>query len=150
VTTTEVARLERFFSAAAGLEVDSEDLARFGEFVGQRIDDLLLVARGTARANNRDIIAPQDLPISRGLQDCIRAFREIELGEAHLLPILERILARPPRGIEFTEEVRDRLVLIVGGLSVALARAPQILEPGLTAPRTMDWERVFRLFNLVV
>lgn len=150
MTTTEVARLERFFQAAAGLEVDPEDLARFGEFVGQRVDDVLLVARGTARANNRNIIEPQDLQISSGLQDCIQAFRDIELGEVHLLPILDRILARPPRGIEFTDEVRARLVLIMGGLSVALARALQILDPGLTAPRTTHWERVFRVFNLVV
>ncbi|MGZ3351115.1 MAG: DUF1931 family protein, partial [Xanthobacteraceae bacterium] len=37
-----VARFERFFRAAAGLDVDKEDLKRYADFVNRKIYDLLI------------------------------------------------------------------------------------------------------------
>jgi hypothetical protein len=46
-------QIERFFCAAAGLDVDKEDLKRYYNFVDQKVADLLLIAQHTAKANDR-------------------------------------------------------------------------------------------------
>ncbi len=73
-----VAAFERFFREAAGLDVDKDDLRRFDEFVNVRIYDLLLRAVANAKSNGRDVIEPQDLPITKGLQESIQAFEAID------------------------------------------------------------------------
>jgi hypothetical protein len=39
-----VARFERFFRIAAGLDVDKKDLKRYSDFVNQKTHDLLMDA----------------------------------------------------------------------------------------------------------
>ena len=70
-----VAKFERFFHAAAHLDVDKTDLKRYSDFVVRKLHDLLLMGHITAEANLRDVVAPHDLPITKGLQQCIHAFR---------------------------------------------------------------------------
>jgi hypothetical protein len=62
-----VARFERFFRRAAGLDVDKQDLKRYSDFVNHKVYDLLVRGEATAKANGRDLIEPIDLPITRGL-----------------------------------------------------------------------------------
>jgi hypothetical protein len=144
-----VARFERFFRGAAGLDVDKDDLKRYGDFVDQKVYDLLLVAQATAKANRRDVVQLSDLPITKGLQECIHDFGNID-EEVELQPILDQLAARPPLELSLGEEVEARLPAIVGGLSVALARTFTIIDPGLKNPRTEQWERAFRVFNLLL
>jgi hypothetical protein len=70
-----VSNFERFFRAAASLDVDKDDLRRYEDFVNRKVRDLLLISRAAARANGRDIIEPWDLPITKGLQETIHDFR---------------------------------------------------------------------------
>ena len=90
-----VAKFERFFRAAAGLDVDKDDLKRYNEFVHHKVHDLLLIGQTTAEANNRDIIQPQDLPITKGLQECVHAFRKMD-EDIELRPILAQLAGYPP------------------------------------------------------
>src|ERR1700704_5048071 len=117
-----VAKFERFFRSAAGLDVDKQDLKRYSDFVNHKIDDLLLRGEAAAKANGRDIIEPFDLPITKGLQECIHAFREID-EEIELQPIIDRVAARPPLELAYSDETEARLPAIPGGLSVGLARS---------------------------
>jgi hypothetical protein len=54
------------------------------------------------------------------------------------------------RAVATGEETDARLAVIVGGLSVALARAFTILDPDVRNPRTEHWERAFRIFDLLL
>jgi hypothetical protein len=54
--------------SAAGIKVDKNDLRRFGEFVDEQIDTIAIAGRDAARWNGRDVIVPQDLPITKGVQ----------------------------------------------------------------------------------
>jgi hypothetical protein len=83
-----VARFERFFRLAAGLDVDKDDLKRYGDFVDQKLYDLLLVGQAAAKANGRDVVQPSDLPITKGLQERIHEFGELD-EEVELQPILD-------------------------------------------------------------
>jgi Domain of unknown function (DUF1931) len=144
-----VAKFERFFRAAASLDVDKDDLKRFDDFVHRKVYDLLVMAQGTAKANGRDIIAPRDLPITKGLQERMHEFADLD-EEIELRPILAALAAYPPLDLVLSDETERRLPDMVGGLSLALARAFKLIDPGLRNPQTAQWERAFRLFRLLL
>jgi hypothetical protein len=50
----------------------------FQEFVDERVGDLAVAGRDAARWNGRDVIALQDLAITAGRQEQIRAFGKLE------------------------------------------------------------------------
>jgi hypothetical protein len=144
-----VARFERFFRAAAGLDVDKDDLKRYDDFVHEQIYDLLLIAQARARANGRDVIEMPDLPITKGVQERIHEYEKLD-QDIELQPILERLATRPPLDIAVADDVEQRLPTIAGGLSVALARSFELIDPGVKNPQTWQWERAFHLFELLL
>jgi hypothetical protein len=144
-----VTKFERFFRMAAGLDVDKQDLKRYSDFINQKLYDLLLRGEAAAKANGRDIIQPFDLPITKGLQECMHAFRDID-EEIELRPILDHLTAHPPLDLAYGVETEARLPEVAGGLSVALARAFKIIDPNLKNPRTEHWQRSFDIFNLLL
>jgi hypothetical protein len=144
-----ISTFERFFRAAGGLDVDKDDLKRYDDFVKGKIYDLLVRAQAAAKANGRDVIQPQDLPITSGLQECIHRFRELD-EEIELRPILERMATLPPLDLSLSEETEARLPEVAGGLSVALARAFTILDPAVKNPQTRHWRRAFQVFDLLL
>jgi hypothetical protein len=141
-----IERFERFFRAAASLDVDKSDLKRYGDFVDKKVYDLLLIAQATAKANGRDVVAPQDMPVTKGLQERIHEFRRLD-EEIELRPILDALTARPPLDLALGDDTERRLPDIVGGLSVALARTFKIMDPELKNPQTAHWERALQTFN---
>jgi len=144
-----VAKFERLFRTAARLDVDKQDLRRYSDFINHKVYDLLLRGEADARANGRDIIQPFDLPITKGLQESIHAFRELD-EKIELKPILDQITALPPLDLAISVETEARLPTIVGGLSVALARSFKIIDPDLKNPQTVHWERCFQIFDLLL
>ena len=144
-----VAKFERFFRIAAGLDVDKQDLKRYSDFINKKIYDLLVRAEATAKANGRAIIEPVDLPITKGLEECIQEFENID-EQIELRPILEHLAAQPPLDLAYGEDTEDQLPVVVGGLSVALARAFKIIDGNLKNPATEHWQKCFRIFDLLV
>jgi hypothetical protein len=142
-----VARFERFFRETASLDVDRDDLPRYDDFVHDRLFDLLVRAQGNAKANQRDVIEPQDVPITSGLQENIERFARID-QEIELQPILERLATRPG-GLDMTltDDAEAQLPRIAGGLSVALAHTFKILDPTLKNPHGAEWEQCGRVFD---
>ena len=144
-----VARFERFFRAAASLDIDKADLRRYNDFVNRKVHDLLVRAEATAKANDRDVILPADLPITKGLQECVQAFRILD-GDVKLRPILEVMVAHPLLDLAYSDATEQQIPDVAGGLSVALARSFKMLQPDLKNPETVHWERAFALFDLLV
>ena len=142
-------QIEHFFRAAAGLDVDKEDIKRYYDFVDQKIADLLLVAQHTAKANDRITVEPRDLPITKGLQESIHAFEALDL-DIGLERILEKTVPEPQIDLPYSEETEARLPAIAGGLSLAFARIFKIMYPELKHPATEEWERAFRIFELLL
>jgi hypothetical protein len=142
-------QIERFFRAAAELDVDKEDIRRYYDFVDQKVADLLLMAQRTAKANGRIRVEPRDLPITKGLQESIHAFEALDL-DIGLEPILGRAVPEPPLDLAYSDEVEARLPAIAGGLSLAVARTFKIIDPQTKHPATQQWERAFQIFNLLL
>jgi hypothetical protein len=149
MTLMGIAKFERFFRLAANLDVDKEDLRRYSDFVNHKVYDLLLRGQAVAKANDRPAIRPYDLPITKGLQECMHEFRKLDEDVA-LQPILDALTARPLLDLPYDTETEAKLPAIAGGLSVALARSFRIIEPDLKNPQTPHWERTFRLFDLLI
>jgi hypothetical protein len=141
-----VSKFERFFRAAASLDVDKSDLKRYSDFIDTKIYDLFLIGQAAANANGRDIVQPPDLPITKGLQESIHEFRRLD-EEIELAPLLEVLAAQPPLEAAVSDTTRAELPDIAGGLSVALAKTFRILDPGAKNPRTEHWERAFQIFS---
>ena len=144
-----VSRFERLFHRAAGIEVDKMDLRRYGDFVNHKLYDLLVVGEEAARLNGQDAIEPFHLPIANGLQKCIEEFRKLD-EEIELEPILAQLAARPPIDLPYGEEMKALFPVIIGGLSVALARSFRIVDPTLKNPSTEHWQRSFQIFDLLL
>jgi Domain of unknown function (DUF1931) len=142
-------KFERFFRAAGSVDVDRDDIKRYLDFVNDAIYDLLLMGQATAKANARDIIEPWDLPITKGLQESIHAFENID-EDIELRPILDQLAARPPLDAALSEDTEARLPLIFGGISVALARTFRLVDAELKAAHSREWERAFSIFRLLI
>ncbi|MCO5974097.1 DUF1931 family protein [Actinoallomurus soli] len=146
---TGIPQFQRLFRAAASLDVDKDDLKRYDDFVDGKIYDLILIGQAHAKANARDIIQPHDLPVTKGLQECIHEFRKLD-EEVELESLLERLAKHPPLELMVADETEADLPQIAGGLTVALARAFKLIDPKLKNPHTEHWERVGRVFDLLL
>lgn len=144
-----IPQFKQFFRQAASLDIDKNDLKRFHDFLGDRTYNLLVRAQASAKANGRDIIEPQDLPITKGLQECVHAYRQIDQA-VELAPILARLTELPPLDLEYSEETRERLPQVSGGLGVALARCFRLLDDKVKNPQTAHWERAEQVFDLLL
>ncbi|HEY1575290.1 MAG TPA: DUF1931 family protein [Pseudonocardiaceae bacterium] len=144
-----VPRFRRFFRAAAGLDVDRDDLKRYSDFVNDKIYDMFLIAQAHAQANGRDIVEPWDLPVTKGLQESIHQFERLD-EEIELQPLLDQLAARPPLDRAPSEEAEARLPRLAGGLSLALARTIRTVDPEAAAVHTVQWERAFHVFDLLL
>ena len=144
-----IAKFERFFRTTAGLDIDKQDLKRFGDFINRKLYDLLSRGEAIARANGRNQIEPIDLPITKGLQAQIDEFSKLD-EDLEFAPILDHLSTRPPLGLALSDDTESQLGALAGGISVALAHSFKILDPKLKNPQTHHWERSFRIFDVLL
>jgi hypothetical protein len=142
-------RIKELFHAAAGVSIDANDVKRYEEFVDDKLYDLLLIGVAAAKANDRDVMQPSDLPVTAGLQERIHEFdklaQDISVG-----PVLEQLATHPPLDAAPSEEVEARLPTVVGGLTVALAKCFTIIAPEKKNPGSHEWDEAIRLFDLLL
>lgn len=144
-----VSRFERLFRTAASLDIDKSDIRRVGDFINDVLYRMVARAEGIAKANNRDTIAPWDLPIGAGLQERMHEFRTMD-EEIEIRPILDQLAARPPMDLDLSEDTAARLPEVFGGLIVALGRIMKEIDPDMNTPMTEHWERSERVFALLL
>ena len=149
MTAVGIPTFQRFFRASAGLRVDKDDLKRCRDFLNRKLYDMLVTAQATAHANLRDIVVPMDLPITKGLQQCMHEFQKLD-ADIGLLSLLAEMEVVPPTDLALSEEAKTRLPQVAGGLSMALARTIRILDPGLKAAHSADWEQAFGVMDLLI
>lgn len=100
-------------------------------------------------ASARDVVEPHDLPIGAGLQQCMYIFRDLD-EVVELEPLLKQLTAQPAVDLTASEQTRERLPMIAGGLTVALARAFRVLDPERHNPGSADWDKATELFDLLI
>ena len=142
-------RVEQLFRRSAGLDLDKSDVDRLEDFVRRKVADLVVRGEANARANGRDVVQPWDLPMTRGLQETIQRFRLIN-AELRLTEYLAGLTRLPPTDLAIGDETEQRFPDLAGALCLALAETFRITDEGLRNPATADWERAYRLFDLLL
>jgi hypothetical protein len=142
-------KLEKFFRRESHLDLDKSDLKRLEEFIRQKAVDLVIRGEANAKANNRDVIQPWDLPITKGLQETIHRFRLIN-AELQLSDHLGGLIGLPHSDLAIADETQARFPEIGGGLCLALAETFKIIGQKLKNPSTREWERAYRLLDLLL
>jgi hypothetical protein len=132
----------------AGIKVDKNDLRRLREFVDEQIDSVSIAGRDAAKWNGRDVIEPQDLPITKGVQERMREFDKLDEAD-EVRELLRQVIRRPPADVTFSEDTEQLLVELFGGLSIALARSFRVIDPTSENPSTDDWDKAFALFRML-
>lgn len=145
---TGIPLFERFFRSAAGIKVDKNDLRRFRDFVDEQIDNIAIAGRDAAKWNGRDVIVPQDLPITKGVQERMREFDKLDEAD-EVRDLLRQVVRRPPADVTFNEDTERMLPELFGGLSIALARSFRLIDPKAVNPSTEHWERARDIFRLI-
>jgi hypothetical protein len=141
-----VAVFERFFRSVARLELDKNDVKRFRGFVDEMVDDIAVAGRNSAKWNGRDVIAPQDLPITKGLQERIREFDKYDEAD-DIRDLLALTTRRPPADVTFSDDTEELLPELFGGLSIALARTFRQVDPKVVNPGSEHWHRATGIFR---
>ena len=75
---TAITRFQRLFRVAAELELGKADLERYEEFLDRRIYSLLVRGEANAKWSGDLIIEPWNVPITAGLQECIKVFEKMD------------------------------------------------------------------------
>ena len=88
------------------------------------------------------------MPITAGLQGCIKVFEKMD-ETIERQPILDR-LEKKRSSDSLQRRNRRDAPGIGGGLSVALARAFKIIDPGLKHPHSEHWDCANRIFSLLL
>jgi hypothetical protein len=97
---------EGFFRAVPGLDFDKEDLRRFHRYVDEKVDHLGVAGCNTARWNGRDIIAPQELPITAVLQERMREFDDLDVA-GEVRDLLRLSVRRPSSDVTVSDETEE-------------------------------------------
>ncbi len=144
-----IKQFQRLFRETANLAIDKSDVKRLSDFIGNRLRDLLILGQVSASVNGRDIIDYQDIPITAGLQQSIRDFRELD-EELSLAPILEQQATLPPLKLGLSDMVEKKIPELVGGITVSLAKVFRTVYPDLKNPGSEEWERVEEIYKILL
>jgi hypothetical protein len=106
-------------------------------------------ARSPRRPTPATSSSPWDLPVTKGLKESTHAFERLE-EEIELRSVLESLAARPQLDYALSEDTQARLPLLFGGISVALARTFKLIDAEVRAIHTVEWQRAFGLFRLLI
>lgn len=144
-----VDRFERLFRETASLDADKSDVRRLNELMNRKLHALLVAGQGRAQAEGRDIIEAGDIPITAGLQHCMQTFQGLQ-EDMDLEAVLDQLTSLPPLQLAYGDDLRERLPLIAGALSVAIARALKELQPDDNKAQPGQWDRVDAVLEVVV
>ncbi|WP_292661694.1 DUF1931 family protein [Nitratifractor sp.] len=131
-------KLEALFRKAASLDIEKGHAKEITDIVEKKLLDLLLAGERNANLNGRDVIWEGDLPITKGLQETIIAFRKLEEA-IDVQDVLNYLTTVPPLKYPLDAELEAKLPEITGALLVVLARIIKEIE---TEKRRVNHEAI--------
>ncbi|MEO1942343.1 MAG: DUF1931 family protein [Campylobacterales bacterium] len=141
-------KLEGVFRKSAGLDLDKSKADRIISIIEKKFQDLLLVAVEKCSYNGRDIIMEPDLPITKGFEESMRQFRELE-EVVELSDILEFLKKIPPLKYPLSADLEEKLPEYIGALMLIVARVLKEVGAG-RKPSTEDIEKAERILDLTL
>ncbi len=143
-----VHKIEELYKEAAGLRIAKNKVKQLSDYIDQKFHDMLIAAKANAKANGREIISLNDLPLSKAFQEEMQRFVELEVT-LNLQEILDHIATLPP-AYELDVETEKKLPDIVGTLIVVLAKITKELSRDDNVVSEKEHETAERIMNLVL
>jgi len=141
-------KLEAVFRKAAGIDLDKSKADRVTDIVEKKFHDLLLVAVEKAGYNGRDVIMEPDLPITKGFEESLRQFKELE-EEVDLQDVLAFLEKIPPLKYPISADLEAKLPEYIGALMLIIAKVLKELGAG-RKPSSEDIDRCERILDLTL
>jgi len=114
-------KLEALFRKGASLDIEKGHAKEITDIAEKKLVDLLIAGERNASLNGRDVIWEGDLPITKGLQETIIAFKKLE-EEIDLQDVLNYLTTVPPMKYPLDAELEGKLPEITGAILLAQAR----------------------------
>ncbi len=141
-------KLEAVFRKAAGIDLDKSKADRIIDIVEKKFNDMLIVAVEKAGYNGRDIIMEPDMPVTKGFEESMRQFRELEevVDLQDVLKFLEQI---PPLKYPISADLEEKLPEYIGALMLIIAKVLKEIGAG-RKPSSEDIDRTERILDLTL
>jgi hypothetical protein len=114
-------KLEALFRKAASLDIKKGHAKEITDIVEKKLVDLLIAGERNASMNGRDVIMESDIPVTKGLQETMIAFRKLE-EEVDLQDVLNTLTTFPPLKYPYAADLEEKLPEITGALLVVMAK----------------------------
>ncbi len=141
-------KLEAVFRKAAGIDLDKSKADEIIDIVEKKFHDMLLVAVEKAGYNGRDIIMEPDMPVTKGFEESLRQFKELE-EEVELQDVLQFLEQIPPLKYPISAELEAKLPEYIGALMLIIARVLKEIGAG-RKPSKEDIEKTSRILDLTL
>ena len=141
-------KLEAVFRKAAGIDLDKSKADEIIDIVEKKFHDMLLVAVEKAGYNGRDIIMEPDMPVTKGFEESLRQFKELE-EEVELQDVLQFLEQIPPLKYPISAELEAKLPEYIGVLMLIIARVLKEIGAG-RKPSKEDIEKTSRILDLTL
>jgi len=120
-------KLEDLFKEVASLELKKSHAKDITDIVEKKLVDLLIAGERNANINGRDVIWEGDIPITKGLQETIIAFRKLD-SELNIDDILEFLTVVPPLKYPLSADLEAKLPEITGAILLVIAKILKEVE----------------------
>jgi len=142
-------KLEALFRKAASLDIDKGHAKEITDIIEKKLVDLLIAGERNANLNGRDVIWEGDLPITKGLQETIIAFKKLE-EEIDLQDVLNYLTTVPPLKYPLAAELEAKLPEITGAILVVMARIMKEIDEEKRRVSHELIERAGRIMDLTL
>jgi hypothetical protein len=130
-------KLQEIFRKGASLDIHKGHAKDVTDIVEQKLYDMLVIAQKNAKYNGRDVIWVADMPITKGFEETIDAFKKLE-EEVNAQDVAEMLTFYPPL-LTLEAELESRLPEIAGALLLTLAKTMKAIDP---SDRAVDHELI--------
>ncbi len=120
-------KLEALFREAASIDIKKGHAKEITDYVEEKLVAFLIAAERNTKMNGRDVIWESDLPITKGLQETIIAFKELN-EEIEMQNVLSFLTTIPPLKYPLSDELEQKLPVIVGALLVVMAKIMKTVD----------------------
>ena len=142
-------KLEALFRKAASLDIDKGHAKEITDIIEKKLVDLLIAGERNANLNGRDVIWEGDLPITKGMQETIIAFKKLE-EEIDLQDVLNYLTTVPPLKYPLAAELEAKLPEITGAILVVMARIMKEIDEEKRRVSHELIERAGRIMDLTL